>query len=96
MTVHLIETFHNVMLGDVETWWHVEPPDKGVSFRVTRQEWTDDYTVRHIYEIKRIVTPEPHHSDDKAPRTAEPPTYIHRQRAKRKSQIPAGNLRGAL
>lgn len=28
--------------------WLVEPPDVGVAFRVTEQEWNADYTERRI------------------------------------------------
>lgn len=32
--------------------WMVPPPDVGVRYRVIRQEWNDDDTVRTILEIE--------------------------------------------
>jgi hypothetical protein len=47
-----------MMPGDVQiveqgiefnTVWHVQPPADGQAYRVTRQEWSQDYDMRHIY-----------------------------------------------
>jgi hypothetical protein len=47
-----------MMPGDVQiveqgieynTVWHVQPPANGQAYRVTRQEWSQSYDMRHIY-----------------------------------------------
>jgi hypothetical protein len=37
--------------------WVCEQPPRGVKYRVLRDEWLQDYTIRLIHEIE-IVTPE--------------------------------------
>jgi hypothetical protein len=37
-----------------ERQWYCDVPPLGASFRVVRSEWTDDYTVRKIYEIELV------------------------------------------
>ena len=41
--------------GAYRTNWHCQPPDPGVLFRVTREEWSvskDGLDVRDVYEIE--------------------------------------------
>ena len=41
--------FFSGWMGDYETRWMTEPPDKDASFRVIEEEWTEDYSVRTVY-----------------------------------------------
>jgi hypothetical protein len=36
------------------TWWYCDPPEKGVEFKVTKQDWRDgpEGPVREIFEIE--------------------------------------------
>lgn len=34
---------------DYETFWHGSVPNVGRSIVVTRQEWSHDLTIRHVY-----------------------------------------------
>lgn len=36
--------------GDYTEVWHCRPPRRGQRYQVVREEWTDDNTIRHIYE----------------------------------------------
>lgn len=38
--------------GGWETRWMCNPPEMGVGFRVIEQEWSEDFTVRTIYEVE--------------------------------------------
>jgi hypothetical protein len=44
--------FKTDTLGRYEEVWLCEPPAKGIAYEVLREEWTDDYTVRTIREVK--------------------------------------------
>lgn len=50
----VVEVTESGVVGDdydrYETHWHSGVPKKGRWFRVLRQEWTDGFTVRHVYE----------------------------------------------
>lgn len=41
-------------LGTYTQRWMCTPPDIGVRYAVTRQEWNDDYTTRTIHEIRLV------------------------------------------
>ena len=40
-------------LGSLTIEWFCVPPETGEVFRVTDQEWNEDFSVRKIYEWKR-------------------------------------------
>ena len=38
--------------GTYKELWYVAPPAQGLQFRVTEQQWSDEYSVRHVYSWK--------------------------------------------
>ena len=52
-TTFLIEERSDVC-GDYTCFWHCPGPEKGTTYRVTKQYWDADYLDRHIYEIEEI------------------------------------------
>ena len=48
VTLVLIERTSD-SFGDYETRWMCEPPPFGMPVTITRQEWSDDYTVRVVH-----------------------------------------------
>lgn len=41
-----------LLKGALTVRWHCEPPPPGAWFRIVRQEWNEDYSVRDIYEVR--------------------------------------------
>jgi hypothetical protein len=38
--------------GEYTQRWMTDPPPVGVGFRVLRQSWNEDFTVRTIHEVR--------------------------------------------
>jgi hypothetical protein len=52
-TLWLVEELSDAF-GDYTCYWYCEPPEKGVTYRVTKQVWDTDGLERYIYEIQEI------------------------------------------
>lgn len=44
----------NDTFGYYTCYWFCPVPDRDVTFRVTREDWNEEYTERWIYEIQEI------------------------------------------
>lgn len=55
MTEPILVEVLTTIEGNYTVHWHVQPPEPDVRHIVTRQTWSDDYSVRHVYEWQPVT-----------------------------------------